>query len=375
MRQATDPAANSSMGSHQESELMSSTSTNSVRRIRTESKVDGNYKYSFAAVSQKALHLTIEFGVESVQGARKTMEDQHMARKGDEPLTPRGDGAQPVDVASGIPFFGVYDGHGGTQCAEFLRARLHVLVLGHPKVREEPEVALREAISKAEEEFMEKCRVEKLESGSTVAVAMILQDKLVVANVGDSEIVLSRGGKAELLTTKHHLSANESEGARIRAVGGRIFHSRVGHPKFNPCLVSLAVTRAIGDAGFKLEEYTDGKASGVIADPDIKSVDLTSEDNFLIIGCDGLWDVMKYQEAVDYVSERFNKENPTLISQAIVKEALDRGSTDNVTVLIVALQRTRPPSVDRTSGSGRSSSLAPTEPASTAPSNSDVQIG
>ena len=333
-------------------------STSSHRRIRTESKasLDSSYKYSFSAVSPKVFHAMLEYGVESVQGARKTMEDQHKATCGREPVTPRGDGRD-SEVATGIPFFGVYDGHGGTQCAQFLREKLHHMVLSDPKVRTEPEKALHDAILKAEEEFMELCRVEKLESGSTAAVALLIEERLVVANVGDSEIVLSRNGKAELLTTKHHLNASESEGERIRAAGGRTFHSRVGHPKFNPSLVSLAVTRAIGDAGFKLEEYTDGKASGVIAVPDTKTTVLQPGDNFFIIGCDGLWDVMSYQDAVDYCSRLLAAgATSTEISQSIVKEALNRGSSDNVTVLIVTLQKPE---------FKQDSNLTPTETAAT----------
>lgn len=265
---------------------------------------------------------SMSFGVTSEQGARKTMEDQHTAMN-----------------ENSIPFFGVYDGHGGTHCAEFLKENLHGYVLSHPKLLDNPELALREAIAQAETKFMEKCRAEKIESGSTAALAIILKDKLVTANVGDSEIVLSRDGQPVLLTTKHQLGSNEKEVERVKNCGGRIYHSRVGHPKFNPQLVSLAVSRAIGDAGFKLEEYTDGKSSGVIADAETQQYDLTPADEFLIIACDGLYDVMSYQECVSFCRDlvRSGKHSQE-ISHLIVSEALSRGSTDNVTVLFVLLQ-------------------------------------
>lgn len=321
----------------------------------------------------------LQYGVSSEQGARKTMEDQHKALVGLEPITPRdGDGSGARAPPAGIPFFAVYDGHGGTQCAEYLREHLHRLVLLHPLLRLDPEAAVKLAIAEAETGFMEKCRLEKIESGSTVAVAFVIDERLVTANVGDSEIVLCRaGGVAELLTTKHHLSCNASEVERVRAAGGRIFHSRVGHPKFNPQLVSLAVTRAIGDAGFKLDEYTDGKASGIIADADTKTTQVVPSDRFFIIGCDGLWDVMTYDDAVKYCNQLLDAgATSTEISQSIVQEALRLGSTDNVTVMFVllpgsALQRASSAGV--LGSSGGSSVLTPladgSQPAQPSPSS------
>lgn len=311
-------------------------SDSSIPHIRTESVVvttpagaEGTPlvgSAAFAATKPAAL-CRVDFGVTSEQGTRKTMEDQHVAVVRSQ--TPH---------ASDFSFFGVYDGHGGTQCADYLQQNLHDFILNHPQLRADTTTAIKDAIARAEKDFMEKCRVEKIESGSTVACAVIIGQQLTTANVGDSEIVLCRNGAPLLLTTKHHLGCNEAEVKRVQACGGRIFHSRIGHPKFNPHLVSLAVSRAIGDAGFKLDEYTDGKNSGVIADPEIKTVTLEDGDAFLIIGCDGLWDVINYADAVTFCLGHLEKgATSQAISHALVQEALSRGSTDNVTVMFVQL--------------------------------------
>lgn len=311
----------------------------------------------YSTKKEKAVWRMIEYGVSSEQGTRKTMEDQHKAMLSTDLVTPR-DRSAPR-MASGIPFFGVYDGHGGQQCAEFLRENLHTLILSHPSIRTDPEQAIKDGVDEAEKTFMEKCRTERIESGSTVAVSLIVDDNLVTGNVGDSEIVLCRGGVAKLLTVKHTLSASESEVERVKACGGRIFHARVGHPKFNPMLVSLAVSRAVGDAGFKLEEYTDGKASGLIADADTTVTELDPEDEFIIIGCDGVWDVLSYQGAVDFCRELIRAGKDTqYVTEQLCQEALKLGSTDNVTALFVNL-KIRP-----TSGTGRPESAA--RPASAA---------
>ncbi|RNE94980.1 protein phosphatase 2C, partial [Trypanosoma conorhini] len=203
--------------------------------------------YPSSGVTQ-SLWRIFEYGVTSEQGTRKTMEDQHAM------------------VSETIPFFAVYDGHGGTQCAEFLRDNLHTLILSHPDVMTNPEKAVRDGIAKAEADFLTRCANGKCESGSTCAVAMIVDDALVTGNVGDTEIVLCRAGSPLVLSKKHSLHSNAAESERVKACGGRIISNRVGHPKFNPQVLSLGITRAIGDAGFKLDEYTDGKPSGIIAD-------------------------------------------------------------------------------------------------------------
>jgi integrin-linked kinase-associated serine/threonine phosphatase 2C len=312
----------------------------------------------YSTKKEKAVWRMIEYGVSSEQGTRKTMEDQHKAMLSTDLFTPR-DRTAPR-MAMGIPFFGVYDGHGGQQCAEFLRENLHTLILSHPHARQDPQRAIKDGVEEAEKLFMEKCKTERIDSGSTVAVALVVDELLVTGNVGDSEIVLCRNGTAKVLTVKHTLSANESEVDRVKACGGRIFHSRVGHPKFNPMLVSLAVSRAVGDAGFKLEEYTDGKASGLIAEAETSVTELEPDDEFIIIGCDGVWDVLSYQGAVDFCKELIKAGKDTQhVTEQLCQEALKLGSTDNVTALFVSL-KCRPNSA----GGGRPSSA--TRPASAA---------
>lgn len=272
--------------------------------------------------SRKTAFVVVDHGVTAEQGTRRTMEDQHTM------------------LAEGIPFFGVYDGHGGTQCAEYLRDHLHGFILSSPDLKSNPQKAIVDGIVEADSAFLALSERETNESGSVCAVALIIDDKLIVGNVGDCEAVLSRNGKPLVLTVRHTIASNPSEEERVRGVGGKVCHNRVGHPNYNPAVVSLAVTRAIGDAGFKLARYTDGKASGVIAVPDTTITRLTDDDEFLVIGCDGLWDVMSYEEVVDFCFRRFQEGVPAQsIAEALAQAALNKGSTDNVTAMLVHLTR------------------------------------
>lgn len=90
-------------------------------------------------------------------------------------------------------FFGVYDGHGGSACADFLRDNLHQFVVEQPSFPGHPAKALRSGFQAAEEYFLEQSQLPGQEdrSGSCCVVVMIVGDTCYVANVGDSRAVAS----------------------------------------------------------------------------------------------------------------------------------------------------------------------------------------
>jgi len=189
-----------------------------------------------------------------------------------------------------------------------------------------------------EERFTAYADEHRLDAGSTLAVAIFVGTTLVVANVGDSEVVLNRGGRALLLTTAHNMRKTPEEEERVVHGGGRVYHQRLAHPRYNPQFFSIAVTRSIGDVFFKADKFTDGRPSGLIADADTRKVTLTHDDRFVIIGCDGLWDVMSYQEALDFAAAGLASGKPCqAVTEDLVNRALKLGSTDNITALLVTL--------------------------------------
>lgn len=151
------------------------------------------------------------------------------------------------------------------------------------------------------------------------------QRVLYTANVGDARIVLCRNGKA-LRLSYDHKGSDENEGKRISNAGGLILNNRVNGV--------LAVTRALGDAYMKDLVTGHPYTTETVIQPDI--------DEFLILACDGLWDVCNDQEAVDLVR---HTQDPQVSSKLLVDHALSRFSTDNLSCMIVrfdskALQQT-----------------------------------
>ncbi|KAI9711859.1 MAG: Protein phosphatase 2C 1 [Bogoriella megaspora] len=141
------------------------------------------------------------------------------------------------------------------------------------------------------------------------------QRVLYTANVGDARIVLCRNGKA-LRLSYDHKGSDENEGRRVANAGGLILNNRVNGV--------LAVTRALGDSYMKDLVTGHPYTTETVIQPDI--------DEFLILACDGLWDVCSDQEAVDLVR---HTGDPQGASKQLVDHALSRFSTDNLSCMIV----------------------------------------
>lgn len=107
---------------------------------------------------------------------------------------------------------------------------------------------------------------------------------------------------------------------------------------------NLALSRALGDFEFKQNQNLDAEHQIVTADPDIITHSSTAEDEFLVIACDGIWDVLKNQEVVDFVRRCIAERKPLheiceLIMDRCLAPDSDWGGVgcDNMTVLIVGL--------------------------------------
>jgi len=186
------------------------------------------------------------------------------------------------------------------------------------------------------------CRLSehRIGAGCTSVVALVAGERLFVANAGDSKAVLCRGGRAVAMSFEHK-PQSEIETARIERAGG--FVNRVGRVNNN-----LNLSRSIGDLKYKMNASLPPKDQMITAEPDMMVQDLTSEDEFLFIACDGVWDVMSNQEAIDFVREKLARGGDTSLSK-ICEEVFDHCISedprrtsglggDNMTCVIVQFQ-------------------------------------
>ncbi|XP_011034566.1 PREDICTED: probable protein phosphatase 2C 60 [Populus euphratica] len=314
--------------------------------------------------SQDGENDRLRYGLSSMQGWRTTIEDAHAAYP---------------DLDSSTSFFGVYDGHGGQAVAKFCAKYLHEQVLKHESyLSGDLGTSLQKAFLRMDEMmrgqrgWRELSRLgdnmEKVSSmiegliwsprsgqvnghfddwldeegphsgfdgpncGSTACVAIIRNNQLFVANAGDSRCVISRKGQAYDMS-KDHKPGLEVERERIRNAGGFIVVGRVNG--------TLNLSRAIGDTEFKQNKKLPAEQQIVTANPDIKTVELCDDDEFLVLACDGIWDCMSSQQLVDYVHEQLNTETKlSVICERVFNRCLAPNTNggegcDNMSMILV----------------------------------------
>jgi len=244
-------------------------------------------------------------------------------------------------------FFAIYDGHGGDKASTYCAKHIHTNVVNHSSYANNKSYALKEGFKDTDKGFLRKLE----DSGSTANAVLIdlSNKKIFCANTGDSRSVLSSKKKAVPLS-EDHKPGSTSEKKRIVAAshtvereqvlvrGKRIAIDRVDG--------QVGVSRAIGDGDFKDLPDAPPENQAITCVPDIKERDIGSKDQFIVVACDGVWDVMKNQEVVDYVykqlysaKEPVTDDKVTMAAQQLVNYAINhKESPDNVTAVIVVFQ-------------------------------------
>ncbi|XP_062193428.1 probable protein phosphatase 2C 70 [Phragmites australis] len=306
----------------------------------------------------------LRFGLSSMQGWRAAMEDAHAALP---------------DLDDCTSFFGVYDGHGGKAVSKFCARHLHKQVLiNEASSSDDLSTSVHKAFLRMDEMMKGQRGWRELTelgnkftgmlegiiwsnkggdsnnlgdswdpeegpnsnypgptSGSTACVAVIRNDQIIVANAGDSRCVISQKGQAYNLSTDHKPDL-EGEKERILSAGGFVVAGRVNG--------SLNLSRAMGDMELKQNEFLPAERQIVTAEPELKTVKLSEDDEFLVLACDGIWDCMSSQEVVDFVHKHINNEDRL---STVCEKLLDRclaptsggEGCDNMTAIIVQFKK------------------------------------
>ncbi|KAJ7963216.1 Protein phosphatase 2C [Quillaja saponaria] len=272
-------------------------------------------------------------------------------------------------------FFGVYDGHGGSQVANYCHERIHLALAEEIGVVNDDLIngifvenqqtwwqnTFSSCFLKVDDEIGGKAGRNILGGdgdnanlsfdivapetvGSTAVVAVVCSSHIIVANCGDSRAVLCRG-KEPLALSVDHKPNREDEYARIEAAGGKVIQWQ-GHRVFGV----LAMSRSIGDRYFK---------PWIIPEPEVMVVPRVRDDECLILASDGLWDVMTNEEVCEVARRRillWHKKNGAAALEERGKGidpaaqaaadylsmlALQKGSKDNISVIVVDLKALR----------------------------------
>ncbi|CAF3972897.1 unnamed protein product [Rotaria sordida] len=170
-------------------------------------------------------------------------------------------------------------------------------------------------------------------SGCTAVVTLLRDKQLFVANAGDSRCVVCRNGRAIEMSIDHK-PEDPQERARIEKAGYKVtLDGRVSG--------GLNLSRAIGDHAYKKTSKLPPEEQAITALPDIRTLTLEDQDEFMVIACDGIWNFMSSQDVVDFVRTRLEKKTLSQICEELFTHCLapntsgDGTGCDNMTAIIV----------------------------------------
>ena len=220
-----------------------------------------------------------------MQGWRCGMEDTHIA---DEVKLP--------DGSTGM-LFGVFDGHGGQEVADF--------------AKENFTKTFNQQVQKSTAGNYSQARIDTFmsvdtsvgseayaaDTGSTACVVLITQKQIYCANAGDSRAVLSKKNETVALSEDHKPS-NAGELARIEKANHHVEDDRVDG--------NLALSRAFGDYQYKDNRALNAQDQAVTAYPEVRCFERTRDDLFIINACDGIWDCLTNEAACKFFNEKLS---------------------------------------------------------------------
>nr|XP_043639580.1 probable protein phosphatase 2C 2 [Erigeron canadensis] len=236
-------------------------------------------------------------------------------------------------------FYAIFDGHGGSEASSYVKQHAMSLFF--------QDADLQHITRMTEADFQDEMFVKRVERshckaflradqaladnecideycGTTALTVLILGRRLILANAGDCRAVLCKKGVAVQMSQDHRPSCLQ-EKKRVEELGGFFEDGYLNG--------ELAVTRALGDWHMK---KSSPNSSPLIAEPEVKQMMLSEDDEFMIIGCDGIWDVMSNQEAVALVQRQLRQHNdPQRSAKELIDHALRLHTSDNLTAIVV----------------------------------------
>ncbi len=298
-----------------------------------------------------------EYGFSWMQGYREDMEDQHIHK----------------NLPGGDLMLGIFDGHGGKGCADY--------VSGNIEYKSKDDKSLSEILEETKEfkqylvsgnsdgtgrdiKLLQSALVSAFVlmdntmrtylslnpfmaetfGGCTAVVVIITPEYIVCANAGDSRAVYSNVGNSSIPLSEDHKPSRLFEEARIKEAGG--FVSDKGRVDG-----ILAVSRGFGDFEFKDNKSKGPEGQKVSCIPDFKIYPRGTDDEMIILACDGLWDVCTNDDAIGFVRGIWDENKDIInvegtnqmqsVAEIMCDLALRLGSNDNISVGIVKLSNSK----------------------------------
>ncbi|CAH0604878.1 unnamed protein product [Chrysodeixis includens] len=257
----------------------------------------------------------------AAKNSRRVMEDRHVEIGNLEALFG-------IETTEPTSFYAVYDGHAGSAAATYCAAHLHQYLVESPHYRADLRRAMRDAFLRTDNDFIRKSNQERACGGSTAVAVALRGRRLLAAWAGDSLALLAKRMRLMQLVCPHKPD-RQDERDRIESSGGTVMYW--GTWRVNG---QLAVSRAIGDAQYK--PY-------VTARPEIVTVEMDGDEDFVVVACDGLWDFVSEDDVALAVYRQVAADPDDLkkVTKRLIEQAKRQGSSDNISIIVVFLKDPR----------------------------------
>jgi serine/threonine protein phosphatase PrpC len=234
-----------------------------------------------------------------------------------------------------VNIYGIYDGHGGSTVSKFLQENIPSYFLNKKLNYPLKKNYIYKIYNHLQNSLTQTYNHIAKQCGSTCLCVLHFQDinnknVIQILNTGDCRLCVCNGNVGINLTEDHKPNSIK-ESIRIKKLGGKIIKDGSDYR-----ICNLSVSRAFGD--------NDARPY-VTHIPDIIKYTIKPNDKFIILACDGLWDVMTNQQVIDFILSNCYKNNKRInktknIAQLLAKHAINTlKSTDNVSVIIVFFDR------------------------------------
>lgn len=245
---------------------------------------------------------------------------------------------------------------------------MHKYILRDKNFPKDPKAAIENGFAKAENEFLKRCLDSKGnlidKSGSCAVIALVVEDKCYLGNVGDSRAILSSGGgKRAIDLTEDHKPSEPKEKERILGAGGKIYRTQIqtisleeerGEEVEQEEIVNgpyrvfpgrLSVSRTIGDFEAKLTKL-GGNPDVIVPTPQVYCTEITDEHDFLILGCDGVFDRLSTEDLISKTWEKAHElevagsrhDISAKLVDEMLRETFQRKAWDNITIVMVSFK-------------------------------------
>ncbi|KAM4619999.1 putative protein phosphatase, Mg2+/Mn2+ dependent, 1Nb (putative) [Polymixia lowei] len=263
----------------------------------------------------------LTYALGSMQGWRANMEDFHNCVP------------QLAGNLADWSFFAVFDGHAGSSVAQYCSQHLlsQILSTGGLGPEDDPERVrggIIDGFLQTDKHLHTVARREGWEKGGTTVVATLISPCYIYfANCGDSRALLCRSGQV-CFSTEDHKPYSPLERERIESAGGSVSIQRING--------SLAVSRALGDFSYKGAENRSPSQQMVSPEPEVCVVERSPADEFLVLACDGVWDMITNEELCAFIHSRLRVCTDLRdVCAQVIDLCLYKGSLDNISIILL----------------------------------------